>query len=50
MRRYRRLVALLIAVAALPGALAAQARGTVSGRIVDAATGQPLAAASVVIR
>lgn len=49
MRTYRRLIAVVVGLVALPGGLSAQARGVVTGQVVDDATGSPLAAASVVV-
>src|SRR5688500_7148503 len=49
MRTYRRLIAVLIGLAALPGVLAAQARGVVTGQVVDVVSGEPLAGASVLV-
>ena len=44
-----RIAAALVLLASLPLALQAQAAGAIAGRIVDAATGQPIARASVLI-
>ena len=43
MKRIRSLMLLAFALAALPALATAQERGTVSGRVVNAGTGQPLA-------
>ena len=49
MRRIVGFVATLLVLAFLPGALAAQANGTISGRVVDQATQQPVPGARVLL-
>ncbi len=47
MSNLRRLLAVLIAVAVIPVGVEAQQTGTISGQVLDAATGRPLPSASV---
>lgn len=49
MKRLRSFVAALIAAAALPTAAAAQAQGTVTGRVVEASSGRGLAGAQIAL-
>jgi TonB-linked SusC/RagA family outer membrane protein len=50
MSKLRRLLAMLLAVAALPAGLLAQERGTITGRVTDQATGQAIAGAQVTVQ
>src|SRR5687768_11550214 len=49
MSRLQRLLAVLFATAVLPVASVAQQRGTVTGRVTDAATSVPLVGVSVTV-
>lgn len=49
MEKLIRTIAVLIMVAGIPAALSAQAGGTISGQVVDVATGQPLSNVQVFV-
>src|SRR5215218_924960 len=49
MRRFSRVAAALLALAALPSALLAQQRGQITGRVVAAENGNPLPSVNIVV-